>query len=148
MTDTTETTVEEQTPAPEGSGPKELREALKRANEERDKYKAQAMTTAFKQVGLDPDKGMGKLIAEHYDGEPDAEALAAYASQYGHEVPNVENENQPAIDAGNARLDQVNQSADPSEPMTPAEIARRAQAEGNMVLAQNAKVAQIRQKMK
>jgi len=49
---------------PEGSGPKELREALKRSNEDRDKYKGMALQDAFSKVGLDTSKGLGKAISK------------------------------------------------------------------------------------
>ena len=127
-------------------GPKELREALKRANEDRDKYKAQAMTTAYAEVGLDPDKGLGKAIAEMYDGEPTAEALAEFAAEYGHEAPEVENPAQPAIDAGNQRLDDAHQASQSDEPKTQHEQAREAAAGGDLRTAGNIKADLLRKK--
>lgn len=60
------------------------------------------MEQTFETVGLDPAVGLGKAIAEKYDGEPDADALRQFAiDEYQWEPPApVENE----IVAGQERV--------------------------------------------
>lgn len=142
--------VNEETPEVEDhtSGPKELREALKRSNQENKELRARVMKDEFAKAGLDPTKGLGKAIAKEYDGELDAEAIKAYASEeYGWEAGSQENPLQPQIDAGNERLEQVQNSSQPIEANTLQEKARKAAAEGDMVAAANAKAALLRAKM-
>ena len=83
---TTEAT--EQTEEVEGSGPKQLRDALKREKEKNARLTSIALGNAFKQVGLNPEKGLGKAIAKEYEGDPTAEGVAEYAkTEYDWEVP-------------------------------------------------------------
>ena len=66
------------------SGPKQLRDALKRSQEENAELREILMQDAWAKVGLDPTQGLGKAIAKEYKGKPTAEALAEYAeTEYG-----------------------------------------------------------------
>ena len=110
-------------------------------------------TTGYGTAGLSllsPVSNMvGKAIAKEYQGELNKEAIAAFAAEeYGWEPSTVENPAQPVIDAGNARLEQVQQSTESLEPATIQEQARKAAAEGDMVAAANAKAALLRAKFK
>jgi hypothetical protein len=141
--------IEEVTTEPEGSGPKELREALKRSNEDRDKYKGMALQDAFSKVGLDTTKGLGKAISKEYEGDPTPEALAEYAeTEYGWEAPEApENEAAPQIDAGNEKLENVQKDSGSEEPKTSSEAITKATAEGNLVEAGRLKAAKLRKLM-
>lgn len=142
----------EETPAPEEvqvveSGPKELRDALAREKAKNAKLSARVMKDEFAAIGLDPEQGLGKAIAKEYQGELDAEAIKEYAAtEYGYEAPTTENPAQPAIDAGNARLEQVNNNTESLEPATLQEKARKAAADGDMTAAANAKAELLRKK--
>lgn len=66
---------------------KRLRSELKQRdaaiNEEREQRQRLERQTAFRDAGVDPTKGPGKLLYEAYDGEADAEAVKAKAKEYG-----------------------------------------------------------------
>ena len=104
-TETTETTEVEE-PKAEQSGPKGLRDKLAQVEAENAELRADAMTSAFKDIGLDPEAGLGKAIAKEYKGKTSTEALAAYASdEKGHVAPadpthpqaeTIETEHQPS----------------------------------------------------
>jgi hypothetical protein len=65
---------------------KNLRETIKSLQSERDEATAQRMQTekrmAFKDLGIDPSKGVGKLFYENYDGELSVDAVKAAATEY------------------------------------------------------------------
>jgi hypothetical protein len=85
--ETTEITEVEE-PKAEQSGPKGLRDKLAAVEAERDELRIGAMSSAFNEIGLDPETGLGKAIAKEYKGKPSTEALAAYAKdEYGHSAP-------------------------------------------------------------
>jgi hypothetical protein len=50
------------------SGPKQLREALKKSQAEVARLQSQAMTDAYAALGLDPEQGVGKAVAVTLDG--------------------------------------------------------------------------------
>lgn len=71
---------ETQEPVEQTDGPKQLREALKRKDEQIAEMKAKLRGVAFKDAGLDPTKGIGKAVAALYDGDLDGDAIREYAS--------------------------------------------------------------------
>lgn len=64
-----------------------LRATLRGVLDERDQERASRMKvekrSAFKDLGIDPDKGVGKLFYENYDGELTVDAVKATAKEYG-----------------------------------------------------------------
>lgn len=142
--------IEDTTDAPEevvteASGPKQLREALKRSQEEASGYRTQLMTSAYQDVGLNPETGLGKAIAKEYDGEPTAEALATYAkAEYGH-VSEVapENEKSAQIIAGQTVLDKVDAVSIHTTPKTEMEELHKAQADGDLTKQGQIKANQL-----
>jgi hypothetical protein len=73
------------------------------------------MTGTFDKVGLDPTKGLGKAIAEKYEGEPDADALRSFAiEEYQWEPPpeNTEIPMAPVIADAQGRVTQATQEAE------------------------------------
>ena len=133
----------------EGNGPKELREALKRANEEAAKFRSIVMKDVYAKAGLDPEKGLGKAIAKEYKGEPDVDSLLAYATEeYGYEAPNApENPAQPQIQQGTQAAEAVQQITQSVVPDAPAEAQRKAEAEGDWDTAGRIKADKLRQLM-
>lgn len=144
-----ETPVEEATQVVE-SGPKELRDALKREKAENKELREILMEDAWEKVGLKPDEGLGKAIAKEYKGKPTAEALAAYAAEeYGHNVPDApENEKQPAIDAGTDLQERVQSQSKPLVPDAPEEQRRKAEAEGDWDTAGRIKANKLAKMMR
>ena len=60
-------------------GPKALRDALSRRDEDLKAERERSRRLAFKMAGFDPDKGMGKAVWNSYDGESDPDAIVAHA---------------------------------------------------------------------
>jgi hypothetical protein len=52
-------------------GIKGLRDKLKSVEQENKELKNVVKTSMFKEVGLDPDSGTGKMAFDLYDGKPD-----------------------------------------------------------------------------
>lgn len=67
----------------------QLRQELESKVEENRTLKQQLRSYAFRDVGLDPNKGVGKLVAQAYDGPADPEAIRRYLTD------NEINVNQP-----------------------------------------------------
>ena len=145
---TTEAT--EQTEEVEGSGPKQLRDALKREKEKNARLTSIALGNAFKQVGLNPEKGLGKAIAKEYEGDPTAEGVAEYAkTEYDWEVPegtvNAEaaerRDKQATLEAVESKTVPVKSS------LTPKEAEREAQEAGDFDLAGRIKAQRLAERM-
>jgi hypothetical protein len=67
---------------------------IKELQKEKNRQHVKLMEDTFDKVGLDPSKGLGKAIAEKYDGEPDAEKLRNFAvEEYDWEPPPEQAEN-------------------------------------------------------
>lgn len=151
MADTETTEVnEDTTDAPEevvteASGPKQLREALKRSQEEASGYRTQLMSSAYQEVGLNPNEGLGKAIAKEYDGEPTSAALAEYAKteyKYESEVT-PENEKSTQIAAGQTVLDKVDAVSIHTTPKTEMEELAKAQSDGDLTKQGQIKANQL-----
>lgn len=74
------------TPEGEEKDPKWYRDEIDRRDEkikelekENNRNRVRLLESTFEKVGLDPSKGLGKAIAERYEGEPDADALRTFA---------------------------------------------------------------------
>lgn len=136
----------------EDSSPKGLREALARkeaeleaARKEANTYRVRALEAAFKEAGLDPTKGVGKAVAKEFTGDPDVEAIRAYAqSEYGWEPPSQEPEIAGTVREATARVAAVTQDA-VSQPTTQLDqqIAEAEQS-GNFAQAIALKVQRFR----
>lgn len=126
-----------------GSG---LRKQLETVLAENKALKGQLRTTAFKTAGFDPDTGPGKALAKLYDGEPDVDAIRAFAKdEFGFEPDGSAAAPDPAAarQAGEERLATVSNSALPArDPSLDGEIAE-AEASGNWDLADRLKVKKL-----
>ena len=78
---TTEEVVDEST-----DGIKQLREEYKKLKAENKQFKAQAMTNALGQLGLEADKGLGKAVTKLYDGDISVDAIKDFVAQEFGEV--------------------------------------------------------------
>ncbi len=136
--ETTETTTEET-----GGG---LRRQLEATLAENKQLKADKLAGSFKEIGLDPTTGLGKAIAQVYDGETSTEALAEFAeTEYGHtaEVVPETHPQAAAINQGQAALDQVGQGAGSVPVPTQADTLAKAEAEGDYQKTMAIKSAQV-----
>ena len=116
----------EETPVPEETNVvRDQREALKRKDAEIADMRADAIATHLGAIGLEVGKGLGKAIAQSYDGKTTAEDIAAFAkSEYEHEyVP----EQAPAaqnMQAAQQRVDAFGQASSPMQPVSGEDIVR------------------------
>ena len=120
MSDTEETQVPEET-----NVVRDQREALKRKDAEIAGYRADAISTHLGSIGLEVGKGLGKAIAQSYDGDTTAEAIAAFAlSEYEHEY--VPQQAAPAqqMQAAQQRADAFGQASAPMQPVSGEDIVR------------------------
>jgi hypothetical protein len=149
MIDNEATPVEEE-PHDVAGGPKELRDALKRTQQENAELREILMEDAWAKVGLNPKEGLGKAIAKEYKGKPTAEALAQYAAEeYAWNVPEApENEIQPQVEQGTQLQERVQSESQPMIPNAPEETRRKAEAEGDWVTAGQIKADKLRKLMR
>lgn len=131
-------------------GPKQLREALKRSQDEAAEYRAELMESAWEKIGLNPEVGLGKAIAKEYKGKPTEAALAEYAaSEYGHNVPDApENPAEPEIKAGTEVQETVNAASTPVVPDVPEERQRKAEQTRDWDTAGRVKADKLRKMMR
>ena len=142
---TEENTPTETEPVVETDGPKQLREALKRANAEIADKDAMLRGIAFSEAGLDTSSGLGKAISQVYDGEATTESILTFAKdEYGWEpVPSPENPQQPVIQQNQQRLDTIQAQSVPVVPVTEDEALRTAEQEGDFGTAGAIKAQQL-----
>lgn len=74
-------TTEEQQQEPQQSEGSRLRQELESRVEEVQTLKQQLRSYAFRDVGLDPNKGVGKLVAQSYEGPADADAIRQWMNE-------------------------------------------------------------------
>ena len=79
MTDTNENEIMENTENNEGI--KGLRDKLKSVEQENKELKNVVKTSLFKDVGLDPNSGTGKMAFDLYDGKPDTSELGTWLKE-------------------------------------------------------------------
>ena len=79
MTDNNENEIMENTETNEGI--KGLREKLKSVEAENKELKNVVKTSLFKDVGLDPNSGTGKMAYDLYDGKPDTSELGSWLKE-------------------------------------------------------------------
>jgi hypothetical protein len=144
----TEEVVEDTTEEPkveEASGPKQLRDALKREQERNKELRTLVMAGAYADLGLDPEVGLGKAIAKEYKGDASTEALAEYAqAEYGYTKPVGQEHPQGAtIVQEQARLDAISVAAESIAPVSEGEALAKAEAEGDWEAAGRIKAAQL-----
>lgn len=144
---TTETSSDE---TAEVDGPKQLREALKRAQADNAKLTTQLMGRAYSEAGLDTSTGLGKAISKEYKGEPTVEALLAFAKEeYSYEPVAVPDNPQAAtITAEQRKLDSVTSVSTSVVPLNEQDALRQAEQSGDFKTAGAIKAARLRAKQK
>ncbi len=120
MSDTEETQVPEET-----NVVKDQREAIKRKDAQIAVYRADAIATHLGSIGLEVGKGLGKAIAQNYDGDTTAEAIAAFAkSEYEHEYVPQQAPQAQEMQAAQQRADTFGQASAPMQPVSGEDIIR------------------------
>lgn len=122
----------EETQEPQTNPNAELRAHADRLQEQVKELQGKLAGGTIRELGLDPEKGMGKAILRTFDGDPsDRGALLTFAKdEYDVEVPNAEAaQEEPVsaeIDAAQAQVEAVD--GPPVEPSTPADEIAAADA--------------------
>jgi hypothetical protein len=124
--------VEETPKADDGKG---LRKQLNASLEREKKFRTQLLDKAYTDLKLDPATGLGKAIAKEYEGEPNMDALAAYAKdEYDYEAPASEVADHPQaeqIAQQQAALDAVGGTAGSVVDPTQGDVLAQAEADGD-----------------
>ncbi len=148
MADNDTTTSEETVPQAESEKEtgKGLRAQLEKTLAENRKLKAREMARSFAEIGLEPDKGLGKAIAKEYDGEISTDAILEYAKTEYAYTPPTENPDAPiagTITTEQERLDAATRSAGSVKSPTVEEMLAKAESEGNVNESLRIKAAQL-----
>ena len=93
---------------------REIRDRNQRLQETEQAKTEIERTSLFKELGIDPSKGMGKLFAQAYDGEMTTEAVKAAAEEY--ELPlGTQQAQEPGEQSDSSDASESTSSVDPSE---------------------------------
>jgi len=115
--DTTEEVADEST-----DGIKQLREEYKKLKAENKQFKAQAMTNALSQIGLEADKGLGKAVTKLYDGDISVDAIKDFVAREFGEVSSSTQQSASSQVTNNvveaqSRVEQLNKLGVNAEPV-------------------------------
>ena len=100
-------------------GIKGLREKLKSVEQENKELKSVVKTSLFKDVGLDPDSGTGKMAFDLYDGKPNTGELGQWLKENYNIDTNVQQNNEVAaakIAESDNRLETIQQNSSAQQP--------------------------------
>ena len=104
---------------------RDQRKALKRKDEEIAEMRADAISTHLGSIGLEVGRGLGKAIAQNYDGKTTAEDIAAFAkSEYDHEYVPEQAPQAQEMQAAQQRADTFGQASAPMQPVSGEDIIR------------------------
>jgi len=113
----------EQQPEQDNSAIKQMREAMGRKDDEIAGMRSQLVAGHLKGIGLQADVGLGKAIAQGYEGDISAEAIAAYAkSEYSHEPVVQENTQAAQMQQTQQRVDQFGSASGSIQPTSQEDL--------------------------
>ena len=100
-------------------GIKGLREKLKSVEQENKELKNVVKTSLFKDVGLDPNSGTGKMAFDLYDGKPDTGELGTWLKETYNIDTEVQQNNEVAaakITDSDSKLETIQQNSMATQP--------------------------------
>lgn len=100
-------------------GIKGLRDKLKSVEQENKELKNVVKTSMFKEVGLDPNSGTGKMAFDLYDGKPDTAELGQWLKDTYNIDTQVQQNNEVAaakIAESDQKLSTIQQNSAPQQP--------------------------------
>jgi|TARA_Y100000389_G_scaffold180616_1_gene195588 hypothetical protein len=100
-------------------GIKGLRDKLKSVEQENKELKNVVKTSMFKDVGLDPDSGTGKMAFDLYDGKPNTSELGQWLKDTYNIDTQVQQNNEVAaakIAESDNKLEQIQQNSSAQQP--------------------------------
>lgn len=125
-------------------GIKNLREKLKALETENRELKGVVKTSLFKDVGLDPTSGTGKMAFDLYDGKPDTSELGNWLKENYNIDTTVQQNNDLAaqkIAESDAKLTNLQQQSVASKPTGTQDVYNKIMSEGSVQDRIRAKVA-------
>jgi hypothetical protein len=131
MSDTVET---EETKDPDE--PKGLRKQLADAHARLKVFEVNERQVAFNDAGLDTSTGIGKAIAQVYEGDVSKDAIRKFATdEYGVQFENPEETHAQATEITQAqeRLDGVTETAGSVAELTAGDALAKAEADGDYI---------------
>lgn len=132
-------------------GIKNLREKLKALETENKELKGVVKTSLFKDVGLDPTSGTGKMAFDLYDGKPDTSELGNWLKENYNIDTTVQQNNDLAaqkIAESDAKLTNLQQQSVASKPAGVQDVYNKIMSEGSVQDRIKAKVALQQQQQK
>ena len=100
-------------------GIKSLRDKLKSVEQENKELKNVVKTSMFKDVGLDPNSGTGKMAFDLYDGKPNTSELGQWLKDTYNIDTQVQQNNEVAaakIAESDSKLEQIQQNSSAQQP--------------------------------
>jgi len=135
----------------DSEGIKSLRDKLNAVEKENKELKSVVKTSLFKEVGLDPSSGTGKMAFDLYDGKPDSSELGSWLKEnYNIDTTVQANDDlaaQKIADSDEKLTNIMNQSV-ASQPANTQDVYNRIMQEGSVQDRIKAKVALQQQQQK
>jgi len=125
-------------------GIKNLREKVKALETENKELKGVVKTSLFKDVGLDPSSGTGKMAFDLYDGKPDTAELGNWLKENYNIDTTVQQNNDLAaqkIAESDAKLTNLQQQSVATQPTGIEDVYNKIMSEGSVQDRIRAKVA-------
>ena len=116
-------------------GIKGLRDKLKSVEQENKELKSVVKTSLFKEVGLDPTAGTGKMAFDLYDGKPDTSELGSWLKEtYNIDTEIQQNDEVAAekIAESDVKMTAINQNSVATQPVDLQEQLQQVIAEGSV----------------
>ena len=116
-------------------GIKGLRDKLKSVEQENKELKSVVKTSLFKDVGLDPTIGTGKMAFDLYDGKPDTSELGSWLKETYDIDTTVQQNNEVAaekIAESDVKMTTINQNSVAAQPVDLQEQLQQVIAEGSV----------------
>ena len=116
-------------------GIKGLRDKLKSVEQENKELKSVVKTSLFKDVGLDPTIGTGKMAFDLYDGKPDTSELGSWLKETYDIDTTVQQNNEVAaekIAESDVKMTTINQNSVAAQPVDLQEELQQVIAEGSV----------------
>jgi hypothetical protein len=128
----------------DSEGIKSLRDKLNAVEKENKELKSVVKTSLFKDVGLDPTSGTGKMAFDLYDGKPDTAELGTWLKEtYNIDTTVQENNDLAAqkIADSDSKMEAITMQSIASQPANTQDVYNKVMAEGSVQDRIRAKVA-------
>jgi hypothetical protein len=128
----------------DSEGIKSLRDKLNAVEKENKELKGVVKTSLFKDVGLDPTSGTGKMAFDLYDGKPDTSELGTWLKEtYNIDTTVQENNDLAAqkIADSDSKMEAITMQSIASQSANTQDVYNKVMAEGSVQDRIRAKVA-------